>query len=65
MDDRAICLPWDKKFVLTSLGQAVVYGGNYKGIQRYPSVSIPLGQTLKNHPWGRRGVRLLNGIAQS
>ena len=29
MDDRAIFLPWDKKFVLTSLGQAVVYGGNY------------------------------------
>ena len=26
MDDRAICLPWDKKFALTPLGQTVVYG---------------------------------------
>ena len=26
MDDRAICLPWDKNFALTPLGQTVVYG---------------------------------------
>ena len=25
MDDRAICLPWDKNFALTPLGQTVVY----------------------------------------
>ena len=26
MDDRVICLPWDRIFVLTPLGQTVVYG---------------------------------------
>ena len=26
MDDRPICLPWDQNFVLTPLGQTVVYG---------------------------------------
>ena len=26
MDDRAFCLPWDKNFALTPLGQTVVYG---------------------------------------
>ena len=26
MNDRAICLPWDKSFALTPLGQTVVYG---------------------------------------
>ena len=25
MDDRAICLPWDKSFGLTPLGQTVDY----------------------------------------
>ena len=44
MDDRAICLPWDKNLVLTPLGQTIVYGkftGIYKRIRRYPSVPIP------------------------
>ena len=44
MDDRAIRLPWDKNFVLTPPGQTVVYGELrefYKGIRRYPSISIP------------------------
>ena len=26
MDDRAICLHWDKKFGLKTLGQMVIYG---------------------------------------
>ena len=41
LNDRAICLPWNKNFVLTPLGQTVVYGelGKiYKGIRKYPSV---------------------------
>ena len=45
MNERAICLPWDKIFCLDTLplGQTVVYGElrkMYKGIRRYPSVSI-------------------------
>ena len=41
MNDRAISLPWNKNFVLTPLGQTVVYGDLgkiYKGIRKYPSV---------------------------
>ena len=26
MVDRAICLPWEKNFALTPLGQTVIYG---------------------------------------
>jgi len=29
MDDRAICLPWDKNFALTPQGQTVIYGEVY------------------------------------
>ena len=49
MDDRAIYLPWDKKFVLTSLGQTVVYG-KFTEIYEYRGILVcqyPLGQTLK------------------
>ena len=46
MDDRVICLPWDKIFGSTPLGQTVVtenYGKFteiYKGIRKYPRVSV-------------------------
>ena len=45
MDETAICLPWDKNFILTPLGQTVVYGELriYKRMRRYPGVSIPPG----------------------
>ena len=58
MDETAICLPWDKNFILTPLGQTVVYEELriYKRMRRYLACQYPLGQTLKNHP-------LLNGIA--
>ena len=55
MDDRAVSLPWDKKFVLTPLGQAVVYGELrkiYKRIQRYPSGSIPPGTDTEKSSMG-------------
>ena len=48
MDDRVICLPWDKIFVLTLLGQTVVYRELrkfteiYKGIRK-SRVSTPPG----------------------
>jgi len=64
MDDRAICLPWDRNFALTHLGQGVVYGELRKFLLKFTreygdilACQYPLGQTLKNHP-------LLNGIAQ-
>ena len=41
MNDGTISLPWNKNFVLTPLGQTVVYGDLgkiYKGIRKYPSV---------------------------
>ena len=69
MDDRAICLPWDKNFVLTPLGQTVVYTENcgkfakiYKGIRKCPSVSIPSGTDTEKSSKGEGGC-LLNGIA--
>ena len=68
MDDRAFCLPWDKNFALTPLGQTVVYGELrkfteiYKRIRGYPSMSIPPGTDTDRSSIG--GVRLLNGIAQ-
>ena len=57
MDDRAICIPWDKNFALTPLGQTVVYGELQKFLQEnmkiYPSMSIPPGTDTK------RGVPIL------
>ena len=57
MDDRAICLPWaKKKNGLTLVGQTVVYRKFteiYKGVQRYPSVSISPGTDIeKSFIWG-------------
>ena len=57
MDDRAFCLPWDKNFALTPLGQTVVYGELQKNLLKFTreygdilACRYPLGQTLKNHP---------------
>ena len=72
MDDRTICLPWDKNFGLTPLGQTIVLLKIYRRIQRYPTVSIPStekssmgGGTLISPFLGRLiphgGVRLLLG----
>lgn len=50
-------LPWDIKFVLTLLGQTVVYREYekfteiYTRIRRYPGVSIPPGRDTENYPW--------------
>ena len=59
MVDRAICLPWDKNFVLTSLGQTVVsekFTEIYKGIQRYPSVSISPRTDIEKSSMGGRPI---------
>ena len=66
MNDRAICLPWDKYFALTPLGHSSlqrITENLLKFTREYGDIiacQYPLGQTLKNHPWG---VPLLNGIA--
>lgn len=41
MDATAICLSWDKHFVLTTLGQAVVYAENLlqKNLQQNTQIS--------------------------
>ena len=60
MNDRAICLPWDKKFVLTPLGQTVVYGELWKKLlkftRQYGDILVcqyTLGQTEeKSSIWG-------------
>ena len=53
MDDRAICLPWDKNFGLTPPGQIVVYKELLNFTREYGDIPVwqyPLEQTLKNHP---------------
>ena len=73
MDDRAICLPWDINFAFLDTPRTdnslrritenlLKFTREYGDILAY---QYPLGQTLKNHPWGGGGVPLLNGIASA
>ena len=68
MNDRAICLPWDKKFCLeiprTDSNLRRITENLLKFTREYGDILVcqyPLRQTLKSHPWD---VRLLHGIAQ-
>jgi len=64
MDDRAICLPWDKNFVLTPLGQTVVLHGElreiYWNLQENTEISLAC-----RYPLGQTGVPLLNEIGHA
>jgi len=49
MDDRAICLPWGKNFVLAPLGQTVVYGKiTEKFTEIYKRIRVILTDTKKS-----------------
>ena len=57
MDDRAICLPWDKNFAFdtprTDSSLRRIKGNLLKFTREYEDIlacQYPLGQTLKNHP---------------
>ena len=56
MDDRAICLPWDKNFGLstprTDSSLWRITDETYKRIRRYPSVSIPPGRVIEKSSIG-------------
>ena len=47
MDDRAICLPWNKNFGLAPLGQAVVYRELLKFTREYGDILVC------QYPWDK------------
>ena len=70
MDDRGICLPWDKNNVLIPLEQRVVYGELQKidkNLQENTEILVcrlpPHTDTKKSSMEGGGGVCFTNGMA--